>query len=551
MKSFGKSIINLLVCVTLLYSPNLATEYQTVAEKSGFTKTSLYKDIMDLLFWAQNRIDYIKLVTLARSHEGRIIPMLVISESGIGSAYELKMTGKPAVLIQANIHAGEIEGKEASLMFIRDLVQGKHRQLLKNQVILMIPNLNVDGNEKLSPFNRRDNGPELAGTRHNGQNLDLNRDFLKLESPEIKALIGLFNEWDPVLFVDMHTKNGSYHREPITFTTLSDPNSHSKIQNYMWNKFFPEVQKILKEKYGYDSVPYGNFDRRDEEKGWKWRNDTTGARYSTNYIGLRNRFTILDENYPHVDFKTRVLSAYGLICSILEFTNNNISEMEKILVAADNDTKDNFYKGAFVLESKNEKLFDLIVKSYEFKKDPIKSEDIKKYPWLRNRKFLYKKTEKEKDYKLPYFAKAIPTRTIPLPEGYIIPPGFPKILKLLKKHGINLRRITKSSSEVNVEEFKLKEVTPKNFLYQGHIFITIKGEYQKVKKPILEDAYFISMKQPLARIIAIMLEPECEDSLAQWGFFNRVLVRQWGGRPNFYPVFRIMEKSSDLEFILE
>lgn len=545
LKSLGILLLSLMIS-SFIYT----SDYLTKAESSNFMKTSLHDDVMDLLYWAQKKSKFIKILTLTNSHEGRMIPLVVISKLGIHTPYELSLTGKSPVLIQANIHAGEVEGKEACLLFIRDIAAGKHLNMLENQVILMIPNFNADGNEKLSPKNRRDNGPELAGSRYNGQFLDLNRDFLKIESPEVEALIRLFNEWDPVLFVDMHTKNGSYHREPVTFTTLSNPNSFPKLPDYMWKKFFPSVQKILKKKFGYDSIPYGNFvERANPQKGWGGFHGNPSAFFSTNYTGLRNRFTVLNENYPHAPFKTRVLSSYGFICSILEYCNKNISEMKKMITLADMETKKNFYREQFVLESKVEKLFDLTIKSYRFTKEKIKPEDRHKYPpWIKD--FIVKKTDEEKNYTVPYFAKPVPTRSIPLPQAYLVLPQYKNIIKMLKKHGIIVKRILKST-KINVEEFILKEVKPKSRLFQGHVFINIKGKYKKILRAIPENSFYIPMEQPLARIIAVLLEPEGEDSLVQWGYFNRILVTQWGARPNLYPVFRIIDNIPPLEMIME
>ena len=200
-----KLIVTIIVIV--LAAPALSAQQPlTTAEKTDYERTSLYADVMEFIYAVQKKNPLVKIVEFCVSAEGRTVPLVVLSEEGISSPYELGMTGKDAVLIQANIHAGEVEGKEASQMLIRDIAGGELAHLLENQVVLVIPILNADGNEKLSPHNRRDNGPELAGTRANGQNLDLNRDYPKLESPEITALVELFNTWDPVLTVDMHTK---------------------------------------------------------------------------------------------------------------------------------------------------------------------------------------------------------------------------------------------------------------------------------------------------------------------------------------------------------
>ena len=524
-------VTTLFICIFNTYSSDLIT----TAESSAFTRTTLYEDVMAFLYEAQRRSDQIKILKLTRSSEGRMIPLLVISREGIQSARELKIYRKPAVLVVANIHAGEVEGKEASLMLIREIATGNLNDILQNQVLLMIPIFNADGNDKLGP-NRRDNGPERAGVRYNGQNLDLNRDYLKLESPEIRALVRLFREWQPVLFVDMHTTNGSYHREPVTYTTLANPHSDPVLMDYMWNQLFPQVQKMLKETYGYDAIPYGNFvDRADPNKGW--RNHAFAALYGNNYGGLRNIFTILNENYAYADFKTRVSASLGFIKSILHYTNRHIHQMAEMSRQADIRAREHYYKKNFVLDFKVEPLFDLTIKSYEFQKERIKPGDRHKYPsWIKD--FIVKKTDRLKDYQVTYYAKAVPTRTLPLPEAYIILPHQDHIIENLKRHGIVVEKILKPFT-ATVEHFIIDEVKPANRIYQGHVLIDIKGKYKTVETAIPPQSHLVSMKQFLARLIPELLEPEAAHCLLKWGYFNRIIVTQWGSRPGLYPVYRL------------
>lgn len=550
-RRFIKNMLTIIFCFSLFVSFSftgnlLAGELDITAETSGYTKTSTYKEVMDFVYEAVKRSDLLQLLTLTTSFEGRNVPLLTISTEGVKSHRELAMTGKPAVLIMANIHAGEVEGKEACLMLLREFVNLKKDTvaLLENQVILLIPIFNADGNDKMSARNRRDNGPEIAGVRHNGQMLDLNRDYLKLKTPEVNALVKLFNEWDPVLIVDMHTTNGSYHREPVTYTTQNSPNDDDTLASYMWNKLFPAVAKTLKKKYKYDSVPYGNFVKRAKpEMGW--RNHAFEARYGNNYEGLRNRFAILDENYAYAPFKDRVLSSFGFIKAILEFTGQHILEMQKMARAADLKTATQYYRQPFALEFKNEKLSDITLLSYEFKLEKIKPEDKHKYPpWYGD--YHVKKTDKLKTYKLPYFSKAVPARTISLPEAYIIPAGAPEVADNLKRHGIVVEKIRKPFT-CQAEIFKTKEVKIAKRLYQGAAAITLSGAYETKEVTIPENAYFVSMKQPLARLIPPLLEPESEDSLAAWGFMNRLLVPQWRRTPNPYPIWRIPEVNVPIE----
>jgi len=539
MKTYG--FIFLLLVTSLLSSQQLLT----VAEKSDYKKTSLYQDVMDFIFTAQKKSEKIKVLNLTSSTEGRLIPLVVVSNEGINSPYEQQSLNKPVLLIMANIHAGEIEGKEATLMLLREFADNKLNHLLKNQVVLILPIFNPDGNDKLGK-NRRDNGPELAGTRANGQNLDLNRDYMKMDSPEIRALVTLFCQWDPVVIVDMHTTNGSYHQEPVTFSTLTNPNTSKILQDYMWFKLFPKVAKTLKEKYHYHGVAYGNFvDRKKPEKGW--RNHAFDAHYGSNYAGLRNRFTILNENYSHADFKTRVLASFGFIKSILAYTSNHIQTMQQMVHQADRKTAKSYHQENFVLKFNVERLFDLTLKSYVFKVEKIKPEDKDKYPpWIRD--YVVKKTDTLKDYRLPYLAKASATKTVPLPSGYVIMPHQSTILKNLKRHGIVVEEFT-DYYKTEVEQFVIKEVKLAQRIYQGRVMVSVKGQYKMIDLTIPKGAAFVSMRQPLARLIAELLEPEGSSALIRWGFFNRNIVRQWSRNPGIYPTYRIHKIVSPLPLI--
>lgn len=530
--------IIILITVLLFACLLPAEEILTVAESSDYMKTSLYEDVMGFLYQVQKKSELVRILPLAVSSEGRLIPLVVLSKEKVSRPADLQTVGKQAVLIMANIHAGEVEGKEASLMLIRDVALGKLSGLLDSQVLLFVPIFNADGNDKLG-HNRRDLGPELAGVRYNGQNLDLNRDYLKLESPEVRALVDVFNSWDPVLTVDMHTTNGSYHREPVTYSTLLNPNSEKALRDYMWQKLFPFAARTLKTVYGFDSVPYGGFvDREFPEKGWT--SDALEARFGSNYVGLRNRFSILDENYSYADFKTRVLASRAFIASILAFTAKNIGTMAEMERRADRETTAHFSSGEFVLEFKLEKLFDLTVKSYEFVKEAIKPEDRAKYPpWVGE--FIMKKTDMLRDYKLPYLSLAVPSRSLPLPAGYVLPEHQAEVLANLKRHGIRVERFLEGF-KTEAESFKISGMELDKNIFQGHVLNTIKGNYEKTEVDIPAGSYYVSLEQPLARLVPVLLEPESSDSLAAWGFFNRVIVQQWSNKLGPYPVWRLAQK---------
>jgi hypothetical protein len=307
----------------------------------------------------------------------------------------------------------------------------------------------------------------------------------------------------------------------------------------MWQKLFPPVVYMLKSVYGFDSLPYGSFvDREFPEKGWT--SDALEARFGSNYVGLRNRFSILNENYSYADFKTRVLASKAFVTCIIDFTAKNIAAMAAMTRQTDMETASSFGRGEFVLEFKLEKLFDLTVKSYEFIKETIKPEDRAKYPpWVGD--FIMKKTDVLKDYRMPYLSLAVPSRSLKLPAGYVLMPQQPEALANLKRHGIRVEMILEGF-KAEAESFKITGVELDKNIFQGHVLNTIQGHYEKGLTDIPAGSYYVSLEQPLARLIPVLLEPESMDSLAAWGFFNRVIVQQWSNQPGPYPVWRLAQR---------
>jgi len=508
----------------------------TVAESSNFTSTSRYADVMNFIEELQKQSPLIRVETLCISAEGRTVPLLVIGKPLPSSPFELGRDGRAAVYIQANIHAGEVEGKEASLMLARDIILKDKPPYLDKLVILIAPIFNADGNEKISPTSRRGQvGPENGvGVRFNGQNLDLNRDSMKLESPELQGLLhNVLFRWDPILLVDCHTTNGSYHDHPVTYSWPLNPNGDSSIIIYMRDKMLPAINKNLEEKYKTLSIPYGNFsDSREPEKGWETFEHN--PRYVSNYIGLRNRLSILDENYSYADFKTRVYGCYNFLLAILDYCYSHREEIHQLLRQAEqrtvlrglNPSADDSFSVEFEVKPLKERIN---VRGYEMEVTPREG------TWP-----LVKKTDRKKVYTVPYFADFVPKRSVPFPYAYLLPLQDPVITEKLLQHGILVERLTKPVT-LEVQSFRLKEITAEPRLYQGHRMNSVKGEYFIEQKEFEKGTLFIPTAQPLAGLAAYLLEPESDDGLLVWNFFDRYVVPQWSREPQTYPVRKLLK----------
>ncbi len=334
----------IVLSIALLFAMQLTAISQqlplTIAEKSDYKTTSTYAEVMDFIKEVNHQSSILGIEYFATTTYGKKLPLLIIADPLPQSPDDLKNDDRVVVYIQANIHSGEVEGKEGSLMLLRDLLHTKYAAILKDVVVLIVPILNADGNDQISKDNRTNqNGPENGvGVRHNGQNLDMNRDGMKLETPEINGVVqNILNRWDPSVMVDCHTTNGSYHEEPVTFGWIMNPNSDITLKNFMRDEMMPDVQNRLKNEYKVDNCFYGNFiDNRNPDKGWIF--DAAAPRYMTNYIGLRNRMAILNENYVHADYKSRVLGAYNLLKSILDYSAKNKDLINSQIANADQRT---------------------------------------------------------------------------------------------------------------------------------------------------------------------------------------------------------------------
>ena len=508
----------------------------TKAESSDYKSTSLYADVMSFIQKLQQQSIRMRVETLGTSAEGRKIPLLVIGNPVPSSPMDLAHDGRIVVYIQANIHAGEVEGKEAALMLARDLALGDNPPYLEKVVVLVAPIFNPDGNEKISPNNRRNqDGPEQGvGVRTNGMGLDLNRDGMKLESPEVLGMVqNVMLRWDPAVLLDSHTHNGSYHEEVVTWVWSLNPNGDTSLIRYMSDRVRPAINKILEEKYDTLCIPHGDFmDFREPEKGWRPLGPQ--PRYLSNYFGLRNRLGILNENYPYADFKSRVMGAYHLFHALLEYCHDNGEEIKGLIREADERTVQSGLaptaEDQFGVEYDVRPIEDKIT-IHGYVMELVQTESGRR---------RVRRTEKTQTYTMPFFAEFFAKRSVRLPFGYLIPLPVPEVETKLCQHGITVERLTQPV-KLTVQSFKVTELNGQERPYQGHRLNSIKGEYFTEEKEFPAGTLFVPMAQVLGKVAAYLLEPESDDGLLVWNFFDRNLVPQWGRGQQVYPVYKLLE----------
>ncbi len=521
------------LCVQLAVFSDLSAQNPlTVAESSGYEKTSLYEDVYDFIYALQQKTHLIRIESIGKSAEGRDIPLMIIGDPVPVSPNELRDDNRAVIYFQAGIHPGEVEGKEAVLMLTRDLLSGGRPEYLDQFILLITPLLNPDGNDKLSPHNRRDNGPEEAGIRYNAMNLDLNRDAVKLETPELRAVMkNIINRWDPLVFVDCHTTNGSYHDHPVTYLWGLNPNGDTKILEYTRAMLLKDITEILRGKYNFSAIPYGNFlDWREPEKGWF----AVGPQpmYMTNYFALRNRFSILLENYAHADFKTRVWGNYYFLKAVLDYAYENKDEMISLAAEADRKTIErglNTVKtDSFAVTYENRALKDkIVINGYEHL--PETRPDGRQW---------YRKGEEKVKIEVPLLHEWIPARQAARPSGYFLTLHDAPLIENLKTHGILVEQL-QAPVTTEAESFIVTGAVPAARLNQGHYQTNAEGFYQTGQITFPAGTYYVSTAQPLGHVAVYLLEPESDNGLVVWNFFDRYISRQWGAGELKAPIYKL------------
>ena len=508
-----------------------------VPEKSNFEKTSTYADVMSFLNAIKQLSPYISLHTIGKSTSGMDIPMAVLANPMIANEDQAKASGKPVIYIQANIHAGEVEGKEVAMMLMRDILLGDKKYLLQNQIIIFVPIYNVDGNDKMAKGLRvsQENSPLETGTRENGQGLDLNRDGVKMEAPETKGMIAnVLNLWDPQLTVDLHTTNGTWHGYSLTWAPGYLSSGESGPYNYLNEVMLPLITKNAKEKYDLQLGPFGDFSLRE---GWPLKNFYTynhHPRYIINQIGLRNRMSILSESFAHERFYQRIHSTYHFVYEILNHCNNHASEILKINKEAELAAIEKVRNQAGMLK-----------KGVRFKMVPtdkplnhFRTYDYEKYlkedgsiSWLKSGKITYYDN-------ITYYAAFKDTVSALLPRGYIIPAGLDTIVEMLRRHGVKVTRLEKNQ-RFSGESFFIEKWNKSPRKFEGHNMVSVEGKFNAKEMIAQKGDYMVDLAQPLANLIFYMLEPQSDDGLLSWNFFDQILKSaNVPFSPVEYPVFK-------------
>jgi hypothetical protein len=503
--------------------PGLAAQAlpQTTAERTGYTATSTHAEVgafLDSLELAGAPLAVSELGTTAL---GKPIYVVIASDPPVTSPAEAALAGKLVVYLQANIHAGEVEGKEAVLALMRELA-GARRPLLQKLVILVVPDYNPDGNDAFGPAatNRPEqNGPPRVGQRPDGLNLDLNRDYFKAEAPETRAsLARIYTTWDPALMVDLHTTDGTRHGYQLTYAPPLDPNGPAGPTAFVRDQMLPALRKTLEERYHEPIFDYGNVDTPLHPTSW----DTYAPLgwYGTNYVGLRGRMAILSEAYSHADFRTRVRVTHDFVAEVLSYAALHVEDIGRLEREADRQT---------TLEGAGLAPRPTLAVAYRLASrgvEPVVLEVLKPNPDSGAGRPSLLATGELRTYQIPVNDRFRDSLAVALPAGYYVPAAEAGVAALLRLHGIQVERLETAVTD-SVEILQSAELKWAAHEFQGHHLLNVTGAWTRAARTLPAGTYFVSAAQPLGRLVFALLEPEGY-GLARWGVFDRLLGSEAG-----------------------
>jgi len=494
----------------------------TRAERSGFRETTRYDEVMQFARLVSGASPLIQLTTYGYTTEGRPLPLLVVGRVEDPSPEAVKATGLTRVYIQGGIHAGEISGKEALLILLREISRGEHAAWTDSLVLLIAPLYNADGNEQVDLRNRRrQHGPIGGmGTRSNAMGLDLNRDQMKLDAPESRSLVKLYTKYDPHLSVDLHTTNGTHHGYHLTYAPPLNPNTPPEIDGFLRATWLPEVTERVKEKHGWDMYFYGGTfqPRQGGELGW-YTFDPRG-RYVSNYIGLRNRFGILGEAYAYATFEDRIRISQWFVEEILDFAATRAGEIQERTAAADARSMVGDSLSLRATFARSEDPVTILMGEVVEERNPFTGEVI------------LRRTDDQTPTEMYEFGTFQPTERERVPAAYYVPPGLQAVQELLVAHGIRFEMM-EAPAERPVQEFVVDSLASAPREYEGHLGQEVWGAYREDARVLEAGTMRVPMDQPLARVAFGLLEPRSDDGVVAWGLLSGELAAH---QP--YPILR-------------
>jgi hypothetical protein len=522
MKKTTIFVAALLFTASSAVADDMPDQWLTVAEMSDFRATSTYEQTMDYLRRVEAEApEMIRLTDFGLSGQGRPLPLVIVSADGAFTPEAAAATGKPILLLQSCIHPGEVDGKDATLMILRDIALGRRPELAEGPIVLFAPIYNLDGHENVSPYHRANqDGPvEGQGYRANATGINLNRDFLRLASPEARAMAELVSIWNPDLHVDNHVTNGSDHAWVLTWLVAEAPQLDPALD--AWVREHVTAVLARTGEAGHANGPYVSLvSGSDPTKGMIW--DVAQPRYSSGYFPLRNRVSILIEMHAHKPFRDRVAANRVFMEELILETARAGEALQKAVAAAEART--------VALGAAEADPSEIVVRW----KVADEGETIRwpAYEWTTEdsvvtggSRIVYRPGE-IREVDLNWRHSPQPELSLARPRGYLVAAGWPQIEEVVAGHGLRAYRVTKATA-LDVETIRLSEPEFATSSYQGVVMVEdFQVTRQRERREIPANSLWIPADQPAFEIAVQLFEPEAPDSLVRWGALSSVFERK-------------------------
>lgn len=484
------------------------SKWETPAEKNDFETTPSYTETMGWLDALAKASPFISVTTIGKTAGDFNIVMVRVSKENQFHAGE--PTKKPVLLAQAGIHAGEIDGKDAGMMLLRDIVFGGKDTLIDDVNFLFIPILNVDGHERVSPYNRiNQRGPNNMGWRTNARNQNLNRDYAKIDTKELRSVLEVINTYNPELYFDIHVTDGADYQYDITYGFIGEWGYSPEISKWLSGKFRPVVDKALTRNGHIPGPLMFAVNGNDFSKG---NNDFMfSPDFSHSYGDVRHLPSILIENHSLKPYKQRVLGTYIFLEAALNELATDHKSLEKAIQKDKNANRKEIPLEWTFPDSKPDSMTLLGIQSKEVKSEITGGTYTQ---WL----------GKPFSKKIPVLGNTQPAHFVTKPQAYLIPPAYSDIVDRLKAHGIETEVLSRPES-LSVDMYRIVKHSFANSAFEGHIKVKTQTKTEQQNRIFPTGTVRVDTNQPLGDLVVLLLEPEFGSSFFQWGFMNGIFSR--------------------------
>jgi hypothetical protein len=491
----------------------------TIAEDSGFVRTGRYDEVIALCAAFQQAYRArARCFDFGTTPEGRPMKALAISDDGVLDAASATRKQRPVVLAQGGIHAGEIDGKDAGFLVVRELLEGKLVPgALKKLTFVFVPVFNIDGHERMSPNNRpNQRGPEVMGFRTTAQNFNLNRDYVKADAPEMRAMLGLMTSWDPVLFLDLHVTDGAQFQHDVA--VMVDPtHDGAPALKDAAIAFSHDVNSALNAQ-GHHALEFYPSFVVDDDPASGFAAGVAPPRFSQRYWSLHNRIGVLVETHSWKDYQTRVQATHDVLQAALTETAAHGAAWRTIEHDADVAARNN-HGGDVVITFKNDAhttTLDFLGYAYTKLPSALSGGTVTTYD-----------EQKPEVWHVPFKDVVVPDVVVTSPKGgYVVPAAYAQMVsERLRAHGIHFTTLTHEQA-LHAQTFRAVTTTFGPKPYESHQSLKVTGAWKNEDRTVPRGSLYVPADQPLRALVVELFEPLARDSLLQWGFFNQAFEQK-------------------------